>query len=690
MPPGQGGGGVKLPSIGKQGAHGGGGNERGGSRRGRDTDRERKGLVLDGRLLVQKEQALKFSHCSPKQIIEMSGYLGVDPAREFYLLPVVRRAVVAPFPDDWAVGVDRVGVQYCYNKYTMRVINSHPLSERFIDWIAESRLRKAEENELRRKDAQEEEHEDDMGTPWMRFEVEGGEGVCYWYNFTGCTSGKGKLYTELQYKHILELELEERAQQATKAQQKTDPNKQAEMEHQLKLKKVTEKFFASGLRKFWLRWQLAITEQREKQAKALVKSGMVAGRQEAKGFRQWKEKAEQLAFVRRAMAPWQPGGRRDKQIQRDYFKMWREYIEEALLEKKSENVLRDYFKMWKTSCGKKRHEKKVMEIIRAMILGNALSQIFGLWKSLWMDNKDREALVLGEACKKIQRKFRERMKHRKESRVAVNQRKQIKYRLLRVCEMQETTEDLAEGIQRIPSDPNFKPEESVTEESGSLAVFLLEGAMQKAQDETEKARLRNVVRVAKSKSSVEPNEEGYGIETVRDDIYRIVDILDPIDRVKLRSKIESVSARNDILEEGDDSDSISEEDEEDEELEEDVKSAGKKTARTRERELRAKIGPGKLSELGTAVDSLIGKITQTASNPDHVQEQQVSGPCHIRHTSCSKNVLRVPAPSPDHRNDMFLSIQTLDAYERKLLNESEGSRLHQVAEKTRKFIDQVW
>ena len=41
-------------------------------------------------------------------------------------------------------------------------------------------------------------------------------------------------------------------------------------------------------------------------------------------------------------------------------------------------------------------------------------------------------------------------------------------------------------------------------------------------------------------------------------------------------------------------------------------------------------------------------------------------------------------------NDMLLSIQTFDAYERKLLNESEGSRLHQVAEKTRKFIDQVW
>lgn len=34
----------------------------------------------------------------------MSKFLGVDPDREFYLLTVVRRAVVAPFPEDWAVG----------------------------------------------------------------------------------------------------------------------------------------------------------------------------------------------------------------------------------------------------------------------------------------------------------------------------------------------------------------------------------------------------------------------------------------------------------------------------------------------------------------------------------------------------------------------------------------------------------
>jgi hypothetical protein len=43
-----------------------------------------------------------------------------------------------------------------------------------------------------------------------------------------------------------------------------------------------------------------------------------------------------------------------------------------------------------------------------------------------------------------------------------------------------------------------------------------------------------VVRLAKSKSTILPEEPGYGTESVRDEIYRIVDILDPIDRVKIR------------------------------------------------------------------------------------------------------------------------------------------------------------
>ena len=51
---------------------------------------------------------------------------------------------------------------------------------------------------------------------------------------------------------------------------------------------------------------------------------------------------------------------------------------------------------------------------------------------------------------------------------------------------------------------------------------------------TEILQNEQVVRIAKSKSTILPEEPGYGTESVRDEIYRIVDILDPIDRVKIR------------------------------------------------------------------------------------------------------------------------------------------------------------
>ena len=76
--------------------------------------------------------------------------------------------------------------------------------------------RLADETELRRKDAEEDEEiEEDMGSPWMRFTTETsvGDGVVYWFNFK-----IRKLFTDPQYKHVLELELEERAAQSHKKQ----------------------------------------------------------------------------------------------------------------------------------------------------------------------------------------------------------------------------------------------------------------------------------------------------------------------------------------------------------------------------------------------------------------------------------------------------------------------------------------
>ena len=47
--------------------------------------------------------------------------------------------------------------------------------------------------------------QEEMGTSWMRFGTED-DGITYWFNFQ-----KRKLYTDPQYKHILNLDLEERA-----------------------------------------------------------------------------------------------------------------------------------------------------------------------------------------------------------------------------------------------------------------------------------------------------------------------------------------------------------------------------------------------------------------------------------------------------------------------------------------------
>ena len=52
-----------------------------------------------------------------------------------------------------------------------------------------------------------------------------------------------------------------------------------------------------------------------------------------------------------------------------------------------------YFKKWKDLCAKSLRLKRVKEIIRAMILGNAVSINFGMWKDIWRTNKDKEVKV---------------------------------------------------------------------------------------------------------------------------------------------------------------------------------------------------------------------------------------------------------------------------------------------------------
>ena len=153
-----------------------------------------------------------------------------------------------------------------------------------------------------------------------------------------------------RYKTLCEIETTNKFE---KEKEKHDPSKLEKMHKELKTKKALQMALSSGLRAFWLRWQVHIMELRNKQATALLKAGLIEGRKEAKGFRQWKEKSEQLSFVRRALAPL--GGRRDKAIRRDAFRGWHEVILVEVEKKKDRGFLQSIISSWKEKVGSQYH-----------------------------------------------------------------------------------------------------------------------------------------------------------------------------------------------------------------------------------------------------------------------------------------------------------------------------------------------
>jgi len=65
-----------------------------------------------------------------------------------------------------------------------------------------------------------------------------------------------------------------------------------------------------------------------RQTQALSKLSVVTGKNEASTFKQWKLRSEQLALVRRAMAP--IGGRKTKMLMRDSFKGWLQLVQDIV------------------------------------------------------------------------------------------------------------------------------------------------------------------------------------------------------------------------------------------------------------------------------------------------------------------------------------------------------------------------
>lgn len=491
---------------------------------------------------IKEQRTIVFQPCSPGQVLEMAKFLGVDSKKEFYLLPVVRRAVVAPFPRDWDVGHDRLGKIYYFNKYTMKVMDVHPLSDVFLEWVEDERKRKQEDDAARALNGEEPDEDGGMGNFWMRFTTDDEDEV-FWYNFAD-----RKLFTDPQYNHILAMGLQDKRKQLDGPRE--DPRK-LQTQEQMQARQAMEKYFATGLRRFWLKWTLHMMAERAAQAQALSKltaSGL--GRADAKSFKLWQEKAKQLSMVKRAMAPL--GGRRDKGLRRDIFNAWKGAVAEQRAAAKEEEELRMTFRAWRDKAVKSLQLKRVKDTIRGMVLGASYSVTFDQWKSVWQASRDQDAKILEAACVRIQSQYRLRLKHRQESKAALNKRKQIRYRLLRVCEHAEASEEAeaeaeAEGHAARSHTPHSRPRTGDVgggkDGGGGLALLLLEGALASTASDPERARLRQVVRHAKSGRAVQASDPAFDVGALRGDVGRVVDLLDPADTMKLRALVARCQAQ---------------------------------------------------------------------------------------------------------------------------------------------------
>ena len=198
---------------------------------------------------------------------------------------------MAPFPEDWAIGHDQMGEVYYYNKFSMKVISVHPMSEYFLDAIDDARKRDKEERELAEEKG--EEILVDDSAFWMRFGTLHSD-ECYYYNFD-----TNLLHSEAQYKHVIELQLEDRRKRVQKERDEggKDASAVKKMQEELASKRALQSMFARGVKKMFIQWVMYVMEMRLQQTKALQKLGSIAGQNEASSFRQWKQRNQELLKV---------------------------------------------------------------------------------------------------------------------------------------------------------------------------------------------------------------------------------------------------------------------------------------------------------------------------------------------------------------------------------------------------------
>lgn len=186
-----------------------------------------------------------------------------------------------------------------------------------------------------------------------------------------------------------------------------DAHSMKKMQQELASKLSLQSLFARGVKKMFIQWVMCVMETRLQQTKALSHLSTITGKNEVSSFQQWRQRSDELAKVRHAMAPF--AGRKDKMLVKELFRAWRQEVADDIQDRKDVETLGENFRAWKQRCVKSIHMKKAKEILSFLVQGGSASANFYAWWDIIYDRKDREVEILTNACIKVQRRYKDQV-----------------------------------------------------------------------------------------------------------------------------------------------------------------------------------------------------------------------------------------------------------------------------------------
>ena len=76
---------------------------------------------------------------APSDVLDMAGYLSIDPVSEIYLLPIARDAVLAELPENWEEKLDAEGDPYYVDHATGSMTSEHPMDQHHRELVENAR-----------------------------------------------------------------------------------------------------------------------------------------------------------------------------------------------------------------------------------------------------------------------------------------------------------------------------------------------------------------------------------------------------------------------------------------------------------------------------------------------------------------------------------------------------------------------